>query len=79
MLAETKKRTMNKFPEKFGINTRREEPASVSTPSGQVTTQRSRKKTYDDLPAEAKSACDKFVKTIPGYTRDKYVAAYDWD
>jgi hypothetical protein len=78
-LAETKRRTMEKFPEKFGINPMREGAASVATPSGQAATRKSTKKTYDDLPPEAKKACDKFVKQIPRYTRDKYVAAYDWD
>ncbi len=78
-LAQTKKLTMEKFPEKFGINPMREGAAAVSTPSGQAAARKSSKKSYDDLPAEAKKACDKFVKQIPGYTRDKYVAAYDWE
>lgn len=79
MLAETKRRTVEKFPEKFGINPLREGAAPVGTPSGQGAVRKSSKKTYDDLPAEAKHACDKFVKQIPGYTREKYVAAYDWE
>lgn len=36
------------------------------------------KQSYANLPSDAKAACDKFVKTIPGYTREKYVAEYDW-
>ena len=78
MLAETKRRTMDKFPEKFGINPKRDEAAAVASPSGAVA-RKSKGKSYDDLPAEAKKACDKFVRTIPGYTRDKYVKDYDWD
>ncbi|MDE2099601.1 MAG: hypothetical protein KGL39_20280 [Patescibacteria group bacterium] len=78
MLAETKRRTMDKFPEKFGINPNRDQPAAVASPSGAVQ-RKSRAKTYDDLPADAKKACDKFVRTIPGYTREKYVKDYDWD
>lgn len=35
-------------------------------------------RSYDALPAEAKAACDKFVKTIPGFTKEAYVASYDW-
>lgn len=77
-LAETKKRVVAKFPEKFGINPARENAASVATPSGQASGRKSGKKTYDDLPADAKQACDKFVRTIPGYTREKYIADYDW-
>jgi hypothetical protein len=79
LLAETKKKVMDKFPEEFGINPKREAAASVSTPNGGTAAPKKKGKTYDDLPAEAKKACDKFVKTIPGYTRDKYVAQYDWD
>lgn len=35
-------------------------------------------KTYENLPAEAKTACDRFVRTIPGFTKERYVAEYDW-
>src|ERR1700722_1713837 len=79
LLAETKRRTMDKFPEKFGINPNRENAASVATPSGGTNGTRRNAKSYENLPAEAKKACDKFVKTIPGYTKEKYVADYDWD
>lgn len=79
LLAETERLTKEKFPEKFGM-AERERPASVATPSGQaVPSRRPGKKTYADLPADAKAACDRFVKTIPGYTQEKYVAQYDWD
>lgn len=78
ILAETKKRTMEKFPEKFGINPKREEAGAVAQPSGQIAARKG-KKTYDDLPADAKKACDKFVKTIPNYTREQYCKDYDWD
>lgn len=36
-------------------------------------------RTYDDLPSDAKSACDRFVRTIPGFTKEKYLASYEWD
>lgn len=78
LLAETKRKTVAKFPEKFGINPAREGAAAVATPSGETAPRKSNKKTYNDLPPEAKQACDKFVKQIPGYTREKYVADYDW-
>jgi hypothetical protein len=78
ILAEVKRRTMEKFPEKFGINPARDNPVTVASPSGQMRTPK-RGKTYDDLPADAKVACDKFVKQIPGYTREQYVKQYDWD
>ena len=35
-------------------------------------------RTYEALPAEAKAACDRFVKTIPGFTKEAYLSQYDW-
>lgn len=39
----------------------------------------SKSKSYENLPADAKTACDRFVKTIPGYTVEKYLATYAWE
>lgn len=75
-LAEVKRRTMAANPERFA-NERREAPAAVAA-SGGTGGGKPRGKSYNDLPAEAKKACDKFVKTIPGYTKEKYIASYDW-
>jgi hypothetical protein len=78
LLAEVKQRTVDRFPDKFGINPKRDGAAAVASPTGEGT-RRKTGKTYDDLPAEAKKACDKFVRTIPKYTRDQYVKDYEWD
>ena len=37
------------------------------------------KKTYDNLPPEAKAACDKFVKQGLFKTKQEYVDNYDWE
>lgn len=37
------------------------------------------KKTYENLPAEAKAACDKFVKQGLFKSKEEYVALYDWN
>ncbi|MDB5607794.1 MAG: hypothetical protein JWP25_4694 [Bradyrhizobium sp.] len=79
LLAETKQKVMERFPEKFGINTKRDNAGAVTTPNGNVAPRKKAGKTYEDLPADAKKACDKFVKSIPGYTRDKYVKDYEWE
>lgn len=79
LLAEVKQRTVERFPEKFGINPKREGAAAVAAPGGVATTRKPTGRTYDDLPVDAKRACDKYVRTIPGYTREKYCQAYDWD
>ena len=69
--------TRRKFPEEFGINPRREE-ASATVTTAASTTRQSRNKApgYDDLPPEAKAACDRYVKNIPGYTAAEYVKVY---
>lgn len=72
--------TRRKFPEEFGINPRREEAAVTASGASSTTRATARKKPgYDDLPPDAKAACDKYVKTIPGYTRDEYVKVYFLD
>lgn len=76
-LAEVKNRTKKEYPDKFG-NPRREQASSVSEPGSQPAL-RKKGKTYDDLPAPAKAACDKFVRTIPNYKREDYLKDYDWD
>lgn len=78
LLAETKRRTVDKFPEKFGVNPARDNARAVAEPSG-GTNKAKRGRGYDDLPADAKAACDKFVKTIPGYKKEQYLADYDWE
>ena len=35
-------------------------------------------RSYEDLPSDAKSACDKYVKQKL-MTRDEYLQAYDWE
>ena len=37
------------------------------------------KKSYDNLPAEAKAACDKFIKQGLFKTKQEYVDNYDWE
>jgi hypothetical protein len=79
LLAETKQKTMERFPDKFGINPKREGASTVNEPGGITQPRKKQGRTYDDLPVEAKKACDKFCKTIPGYTKDKYVKDYEWE
>lgn len=73
-LAEVKREVMRRFPEKFE-NPARRQAAAVSEPST-TGPRKSNGKTYADLPAEAKAACDKFVRTIPNYKREEYVKTY---
>lgn len=83
-LAETKRRIMKLYPEKFA-NANRDEAIAVAQPSGNAPapTNRNKKKTYADLPADAKAACDKYVKQINStkpkvpYTPEEYVSMYE--
>lgn len=61
-------------PHKF-LNPRREQ---VTTENNERKTPSQKGRTYDDLPADAKAACDKFVKTMPGFTKEAYIQHYDW-
>lgn len=76
-LAAVKEKIARSYPEKFE-NPRRDAAAAVSTPSGGNGRRAANAKTYENLPSEAKKACDKFVKTIPGFKREDYVKDYDW-
>jgi hypothetical protein len=64
------------FPNKFG--TKKSPSSRVESGSGrQSRTSGSGAKSYDNLPAEAKAACDRFVKQKL-MTREQYVADFDW-
>jgi hypothetical protein len=65
------------LPEKYKKKSGRPNPVegAASTPSRPVG---GKKQTYDNLPSDAKEACNRFVKQ--GFmTREQYVADYDWD
>lgn len=79
LLADAKQKTMERFPDKFGVNPKREGASTVNEPSSNGAPRKKAGRTYDDLPAEAKKACDKFVRTIPKYTREDYCKIYEWD
>lgn len=63
------------YPEKFG-NPNRDRESSVE--SNSPSSSKSGKKTYSDLPAEAKSACDRFVKQGL-MTQADYVKEFEWN
>jgi len=64
------------FPNKFG---KKQSPASrVESGSGRTGRSSGSAKTYDNLPSDAKAACDRFVKQKL-MTREQYVADFDWN
>jgi hypothetical protein len=68
-------------PEKFS-NTRREAPSAVGASNGGAPMRKKNDKSYENLPAEAKKACDKLVTQMKShkkpFTREEYVANYEW-
>lgn len=66
------------FPHKFS-NPARNMPSAVDAGTQRGSTQvKTGKKTYSDLPADAKAQCDKYV--AQGLmTKEKYVQEYPWD
>ena len=63
------------YPEKFG-NINRDRPALIENGGGG--SRPSGSKTYSNLPAEAKAACDRFVKQGM-MTKEEYLKEYDWN
>lgn len=76
-LDEIDKRVREAFPDKFG-NTNRQSPAAVEA-GGRAPARRPRgTRSYENLPPDAKAACDKFVRQ--GFvTREQYVQDYEWE
>lgn len=70
-----KSRVQKALPHKFE-NPNRNKAAAVESGGGRKP--RVNGKTYSDLPADAKKACDEFVEMMPGYTKEQYVKDYDW-
>lgn len=50
----------------------------VANPGGSRPGSRGGSRSYADLPPDAKRQCDRFTKTIPGFTREQYVRDYAW-
>lgn len=64
------------MPGKFG-KSKSQQGSPVESGSGRGGRRPSDKHSYDNLPAEAKAACDRYVKQKL-LTREDYVADYDW-
>lgn len=71
------KRIKKMYPERFS-NPRRSQPAPVNEPGGPGGDRRRRTKdfSYEDLPRAEQRECDRFVKSIPGFTKEAYVKEY---
>ena len=65
------------YPDKFGKKTRANpmDGAGMTTQSGRPS---SAKRSYENLPTEAKAACDRFLKQGLIRNKEDYVREYDW-
>jgi hypothetical protein len=65
------------FPGKFGGAKKNTASSRVESGSGRSGRTNGGSQTYDNLPSEARAACDRFVKQKL-MTREQYVADFDW-
>ena len=74
--SELTRQVKEAFPEDFANP--KKTAANAVEPGGQVSTGNSKAKTYDNLPDDAKIACNDFVTT--GFmTQEDYVKQYEWE
>ena len=64
------------FPKKFGKPEKPESP--VESGAGRNKPSGSNKKSYANLPDDAKAACDKYIKQGLIKSKEEYVEMYDW-
>lgn len=72
-LKEIERQVRTEFPDLFE-NERRGQASTVESKTAPAR----RGKTMADLPAEARTICARFVKTIPGFTEAQYLKDYQW-
>lgn len=73
---ELNRQVKETFPDEFE-NPNRKRSNGVETGSEAVVDSKDR--TFDNLPTEAKKAYAQFAKDIPGFKKEDYVAAYEWE
>lgn len=73
-LDKLREKVQTEVPHKFQ-NFRRE---TSITEDHQRKTPSKKGRTYEDLPDDAKTACSRFLKQIPGFTKEAFLSQYDW-
>lgn len=82
-LAEVRKTVLKRFPE-LVANPRRDDPSAVGASSNEGRRNNgANKRSYENLPADAKAACERFIAASKNtkfpLTREEYCLNYDWD
>ena len=75
---EVKKETQDRYPEDFEENNAPRRRRSTMVISDGETKPKSKKQTFGNLPASAKKACGRFIKDIPGFTKEEFLKNYEW-
>jgi len=75
LLSQVENRVKKLFPDKFK-NPKKDNPPEVET--GRSSPQRQSTRTFAELPAEAKRACEQFVKDGV-MTKEQYLEIYEWE
>lgn len=74
-LREVSKKIRDMFPEKFGVNPKRNRPSAVEGGGG---VKRGKGNTYADLPPADRAICDRLIKEGT-LTKEEYVKYYPWN
>lgn len=75
LLSQVENRVKKLFPDKFK-NPKKDNPPEVE--AGRSSPQRQSKKSFAELPADAKRACEQFVKEGV-MTKEQYLDMYEWE
>ena len=75
LLKQVESRVKKQFPDKFK-NPKKDNPPEVE--AGRNSSQRESTRTFAELPADAKRACEQFVKDEV-MTKEQYLEIYEWD
>lgn len=74
---ELDRQVQETFPEEFG-NPKRNAPSSVEA-GGDKDVGDSKAHTWANLPAADKAVANRFIKDMPGFTKEKFLAQYEWE
>ena len=74
---ELTRQTQENFPEEFE-NPNRKKAATVES-GGTKEVVGSKARTWENLPKADKAAAERFIRDIPGFTKEAFVEQYDWE
>lgn len=74
---ELTRRTKEAFPEEFE-NPNRKKSGTVED-GGPKVAEEGKAKSWANLPDSAKKEANRFIKDIPGFTKEQYLSQYEWE